>query len=363
MLQSCQDFAQLFLTDTPLLDVRAPVEFAQGAFPMAENIPLLDNEQRQMIGIEYKEQGQDVAIALGEGLVSGGIKQQRIDEWARFVQTHPGGVLYCFRGGLRSRISQQWIKEATGKDCPLVTGGYKALRRFLIEQTQSLMETTQAMVLSGRTGVGKTQLLLKLDNAIDLEGLANHRGSSFGRQISPQPTQINYENTLAIALLKHHHIGRQKLVFEDEGPNIGSLHTPQCVFNTMAQAPCVLLEEPLETRVANTLQEYVVQSLKQHQTADSQNGFMHYSQHLLQALARVQRRLGHQRYQAIRAEMKEALAQQQADGSTQRHEKWIVAMLTQYYDPMYDYQISKKQNRVVFSGDSQQVQAYLQQNS
>ena len=109
MLAALSDYRHLFLNGVPMMDVRAPVEFAQGAFPGVVNRPLMDDGERQQVGTCYKHKGQDAAIALGHQLVSGATKQARIAAWAQFAQDHPGGVLYCFRGGLRSQIVQQWL--------------------------------------------------------------------------------------------------------------------------------------------------------------------------------------------------------------------------------------------------------------
>ncbi|MFT5260569.1 MAG: tRNA 2-selenouridine synthase [Saprospiraceae bacterium] len=361
-LQITDNFHEVFTQDLPLLDVRAPVEFEQGAFPRSKNHPILDNDDHHEIGIEYKKQGQDAAILLGEDRVSGEIKEHRIASWLSFVKQNPQGALYCFRGGLRSRIAQQWIYEASGVDYPLLQGGYKALRRYLIDQIEASVQQIQPIVLSGRTGVGKTELLVQLENTVDLEGLANHRGSTFGRQITAQPTQINYENALAVVLIKHLSQDREMLVFEDEGPNIGSIHTPITLFNKTSLSPCVLLEESLEKRVQITLNEYVVLSSKQYIQEDENNGFDTYSAYLLDALSRVQRRLGSKRYNAIRTDMLAALKQQQNNGDVSKHQDWIAIMLRDYYDPMYDYQIEKKQARVVFSGNCEEVRQYLQEN-
>jgi len=101
----------LISDERPLIDVRAPVEFAQGALPGAVNLPLMNDEERHQVGIAYKQQGQTAAIALGERLVSGDIKQARITAWQAYLTEHPDALIYCFRGGLRSQIAQQWLEE------------------------------------------------------------------------------------------------------------------------------------------------------------------------------------------------------------------------------------------------------------
>src|SRR5690606_38752546 len=146
----------------------------------------------------YKQLGQDAAIELGHRLVSGETKARRVAAWAEFAQNNPSGYLYCFRGGLRSQISQQWLEELTGVRYPRVIGGYKAMRAFLLGALQSAITECRFVVLGGLTGTGKTDVLRQLDNSIDLEAHAHHRGSSFGRHANAQPSQIDFENRLAI---------------------------------------------------------------------------------------------------------------------------------------------------------------------
>src|SRR5690606_17471921 len=113
------DYRALLLAATPLLDVRAPVEFAAGSIPGAQNVPILDNDERAAVGTAYKHEGQQAAITLGHRLVSGARKAARIARWQAFAAQHPDGYLYCFRGGLRSQTAQAWLREA-GIELPLV---------------------------------------------------------------------------------------------------------------------------------------------------------------------------------------------------------------------------------------------------
>lgn len=360
-LSEIDDFQTLFCDDVPLLDVRAPIEFSQGAFPCSHNAPLLNDDEREQIGIRYKHEGHDAAVALGAELIQGEVKAARVAQWQKFVEQYPKGVLYCFRGGMRSKITQQWIFEATGKAVPRVKGGYKALRRFLIDQTEILAPQTEPLILSGRTGSGKTQLLKKVSHAIDLEGLANHRGSSIGRQISPQPTQIEFENKVAIELIKLHQRGVTKILLEDESPNIGSVHIPHALYRKMSDAPCVILQAPLQTRIDITLQEYVTDMLAQYceREGDEHKGFAALSEYLRNSLARVQRRLGGQRYQEIMDLMDKAIAAQLQSGEVMVHRQWLKRMLLEYYDPMYDYQRDKRQREVNISAHYDGILEYL----
>ncbi len=202
MATDITDYRDIFLRDRPMMDTRAPIEFTKGAFPGAINLPLMTDDERQRVGTCYKLQGQQAAIVLGHELVSGAIKADRIEQWARFAQANPEGYLYCFRGGLRSQIVQQWLKTEAGIDYPRVGGGYKAMRTFLVETIEDSAKQCDFVLLGGMTGTGKTDVLGQLPNALDLEGFANHRGSSFGKRATAQPSNIDFENRLAVDVLK-----------------------------------------------------------------------------------------------------------------------------------------------------------------
>lgn len=360
-----EDLAGLLLAAKPLMDVRAPIEFHEGAFPQALNLPLIDNAERAAIGKRYKDAGQDEAILLGLELVSGEQKAARIKAWQQFALAHPEGALYCFRGGLRSRISQQWLYTETGIAYPRIAGGYKALRRYLLDELAAVPQRYQAYVVSGRTGCGKTRFLKTLKQTIDLEGLANHRGSAFGARVLAQPSQIDFENSLTIKLLQQLAQGYRQLVFEDEARSIGSLHLPDSVFFSLRAAPIVLLETSQTERLELTYQEYILEMLLafQQQLGETSSAFNAFSQYLLTSLAKVKKRLGGVTYAKALTQLQLALAQQAKTGDGQLHQAWIEWLLKDYYDPMYDYQISQKRERIVFVGDAQAVQEFLASHS
>ena len=352
------DYLNLFLNDVPLMDVRAPIEFSKGSFPSAENAPLMNDEERHRVGICYKEKGQDKAIELGHQLVCGDIKAQRIEAWKRFTTRHPQGYLFCFRGGLRSRLTQEWIRDA-GIDYPLVKGGYKALRRFLIDTFEDIVETADFRILSGRTGTGKTRVLHQLPNPVDLEGMANHRGSSFGRQVTPQPAQIDFENRLAVAMLKAHHKVGGPMYLEDESRLIGRCSLPESLRTKMAEAPLLILERPLPERVDIIRADYVEGMLADYVARDGEEaGWLNFRDYLLSAIDRIRKRLGGERHQKLRALMEQALDQQGANGSTADHDAWIESLLRDYYDPMYDYQLGQKEGRVLVRGGPDTITDY-----
>tara|TARA_Y100000748_G_scaffold280736_1_gene259895 strand:- start:6775 stop:7881 length:1107 start_codon:yes stop_codon:yes gene_type:complete len=365
MRENTEDFRQLFLQDVPLMDVRAPIEFGKGAFPEAVNLPLMNDSERQKVGTQYKQQGQVAAIELGHQLVRGKVKAARIDAWLARVQAAPEGYLYCFRGGLRSQLVQQWLSEA-GVQYPRVIGGYKAMRRFLIDTLEAAALECSPMLVAGMTGTGKTEVISALDNSLDLEGHAHHRGSSFGRHATPQPGQIDFENRLAIAALKVRAGGARRLVLEDEGRIVGSCSVPLTLYRVMQEAPLVWLEDSFENRVTRILGDYVTNMQAEYAAlhpTDAEAGFNAFADYLVGSLQRIYKRLGGERHQQLDALMREALDIQQRTGDVQAHRRWIEGLLTHYYDPMYVYQRESKNARVVFRGEQQEVIDWLREHS
>lgn len=355
------DFASVLLSGVPLLDVRAPIEFAQGAFPTAVNLPLMNDEERHRVGLHYKQAGQDAAIDLGHELVSGEIKAQRVAQWVRFAKEHPDGYLYCFRGGLRSRISQQWLAEA-GLPYPRIIGGYKAMRSFLIETLAQAIASSKFVLVAGFTGSGKTEVIQDLDAAIDLEKLAHHRGSSFGKHATDQPAQIDFDNSLAIAFMRLHAAGRFNIALEDESRLIGKCALPIPLRDIMQVSPVIWVEEPTEARVERILHDYVEDLGGQFiRKLGDEVGFEAFSQRLLESLQNLYKRLGGERHARLNDLMSHALAVQKNTGAVDAHRDWIHPLLTEYYDPMYEHQRAGKASRIIFSGDRETVTRHLKQ--
>jgi tRNA 2-selenouridine synthase len=368
VLPLVNDYRQLLLDGTPMIDVRAPIEFATGSLPNAVNLPLMSDDERHQVGICYKEQGQQAAIELGHQLVQGDLKAQRIEAWQNFMAANPNAVLYCARGGLRSQLSQEWLAEA-GIQCPKVTGGYKSLRGFLFNYLNDYCQQVHPLhkdrnpekfiILSGMTGTGKTDIMLQLETGIDLEGAANHKGSSFGRPLNGQPAQIDVENRIALDLLKieKNHPGKT-VILEDESRNIGARHLPPCLADLMAQSPIVVIELPLEKRIDRLWQEYVIERYHNTLAYHDERGEEEFAQYLVDSLLRVKKRLGGKRTQEILAMMESAIAIQHTDDFAS-HRQWLNALTVDYYDPMYSYQLSKKQERVLFRGGRAEVMEWI----
>jgi len=337
-----------------MMDMRAPAEFYQGAFPSAHSLPLMSDEERAEVGICYKKHGQDAAIELGHSLVSGSLREQRMAQWSEFAQTHPQGYLYCFRGGLRSQTVQKWLREA-GTDYPLIEGGYKAMRQFLLAELERSVEQADFVLIAGKTGTGKTKVIERLSRSVDLEGLAVHRGSSFGQLLEPQPRQIDFENSLSIALMKLLAGGEQRVYLEDEGRLIGRLYLPDVLQEKMKKAPMAVVEQSMTERIDVVVEDYVLDLGRRFTVAHGEAGAGLHCEKMQSDLARIRKRLGGERYEVVSGLMNAAFEQQWHDGDLSLHREWIAALLGQYYDAMYDYQLSKRSGQEMFRGTRDEV--------
>ncbi len=247
-----QEFLK-FSETLPLLDVRTPLEYEHGHIPGANNFPLFNNEERKTVGTMYKQQGKQAAVLKGlefvgpklKGLVQSAIKLNKGDTF----------LIHCWRGGMRSS-SVAWLLETYGFKTIILKGGYKSFRQFVLN---SFSEHLNLLILGGRTGAAKTLLLYELQNQgqqiIDLEKLANHKGSSFGSlgEIK-QPSQESFENELAIALIN---LNKDKTVWlEDESRMVGQKVIPDELWKQMRCAKVVYLDIPFDERVKYLVNEY-----------------------------------------------------------------------------------------------------------
>ncbi|WP_299315367.1 tRNA 2-selenouridine(34) synthase MnmH [uncultured Halomonas sp.] len=319
----------------PLIDVRAPVEFAQGALPGAVNLPLMEDEERRLVGIEYKQRGQQAAIELGQRLVSGDIKAARVNAWLEALEAHPEAIVYCFRGGLRSQIAQQWIQEA-GVTRPRIRGGWKAMRQALCARIDAAAEQP-LLVVGGLTGCAKTALIQALDNGLDLEGCARHKGSAFGRHPLPAPSQIDFEHAMGLRLLSL----SGPVVVEDESRHIGAANLPLSFWRAMEKAPRLRVEMPLDWRLAQIHKDYIddLWEVYRHQCGEWL-GWALMRKQLAGALGRLRKRLGSARLARLQR-LQQLAFREHERGNRQAHEAWLAPLLTEYYDPMYRYQLER----------------------
>jgi tRNA 2-selenouridine synthase len=350
------DYRSLLLSDTPMMDMRAPTEFSQGAFPSAHSLPLMTDIEREEVGTCYKQHGQQAAIELGHTLVAGAVREQRLQDWSAFARNYPDGYLYCFRGGLRSQTVQQWLRDA-GIDYPLIKGGYKAMRQFLLQELERSVAAADLILIAGKTGTGKTRVIDQLSAAADLEGLAHHRGSTFGQLLEPQPSQIDFENALSIALMKLLDRGGKHLFLEDEGHLIGRCALPKVLLERMKMAPMLVVEQTLAERIAVVIDDYVIDLGARFQSAFAEQGPQKHQEKLREDLLRIRKRLGGERHQEVTTMLDAAFDLQQQTGDVCGHEQWISALLSTYYDPMYEYQLGKRAGQILFTGTADEVVA------
>ena len=333
---SVDDYCEILLDSIPVIDIRSPSEFARGAVPNAVNLPLLTDAERDRVGITYREKGQTSAILQGLELLPQTKQNLLIAEWIQFLEKHPDALICCWRGGLRSKIVQSWLHDK-GWQVPRIVGGSKALRAFCLSSIDTTVEFN-FVVLAGRTGSGKTQLINELIPAIDLEGLACHRGSAFGGDTAAQPPPIRFESSLAGDLLRI--TKAATILVEDESRVIGKLAIPESLFTKMRCSPVVVLRVDEEKRVQYIYDGYV---------RNTNEAVM------LANLEKIQKRLGLEHYNEIRTSLCRAYKTQQCED----HRIWLSLLLQYYYDPMYDYQLARKKDRVIFQGSKEDVKDFL----
>lgn len=266
-----------------VIDVRSPGEFEHAHIPGAFSLPLFNNEERAVVGTTYKKLSREDAIKIALPMFGNKMLPmvEQVEKWVTHFQEKNNGskpllYVHCWRGGMRS-AAVAWLLDLYGYKVAQLTGGYKAYRNWIIAQF-SVPYTIK--VLGGYTGSGKTEILNSLkengENIIDLEGLAHHKGSSFGALgQAPQPTQEMFENLLGVALSNIK--DKQKTIWiEDESQRIGTVMVPSIFFNSMRESPCYFLEIPFEERLNFIVRQYGIFE----------------KEDLIAATTRIQKRLG-----------------------------------------------------------------------
>ena len=288
-----------------MIDVRSPGEFDRGHIPGARNLPLFTDEERAIVGTLYKQQGRDAAVL--EGLRIVGPKLATIVEQARSLSPDGRIRVHCWRGGERSG-SVAWLLDKSGfAEVVTLKGGYKSFRNQVLA---SFAAPLDLRVLGGYTGTGKTETLHHLraqgEQVIDLEGLANHKGSTYGAiGEAPQPTTEHFENLLWTATRACD--AQRPIWVEDESQMIGRVKLPDQFFANMRDALLFFAEMPVEERAARLVSDYGKYPKEQ----------------LAEATKRIEKRLGPQHCKA-------ALAALDAD------DLFTVAVITLgYYDKTY----------------------------
>jgi tRNA 2-selenouridine synthase len=239
--------------DFPVIDVRSPSEFNLGHIPSAVNIPLFEDNEREIVGTKYKNEGRQAAIIEGLKLTGPAMysKLKRAFKIAKKRKL----LVHCWRGGMRSE-AMAWLFSLGDIETEVLEGGYKSYRHHIQER---LSKKEKMIVLGGLTGSGKTHILNYLKGLghqiIDLEGIANHKGSAFGSlgQLT-QPSTEHFSNILfdEWRLLEH---GLPFWV-EDESRNIGSVFMPDSLYLNMQETPAIILLMDVKTRLPRLIEEY-----------------------------------------------------------------------------------------------------------
>jgi tRNA 2-selenouridine synthase len=339
-----------------LLDVRAPVEVHRSGIPGALSLPILNDEERAAVGTCYHEHGQAAAVALGVELTAPH-REARVATWREAVAASDRPTAFaCWRGGMRSGIATGWLGDS---NVSRVQGGTQALRRYLMASLESQFARTETLAISGLTGCGKTDLLHELQKvvpqdvlALDLEGLANHRGSAFGGFPAGQPAQQTFENDLAATV---HLAAPRMTLLEDEARFIGHVEVPETIFSKIKQSPVVILEATHAERVARIVREYVFEPTELLSRAVVR-------QKLEVNLNKLAKRLGG----VHMAECLEALAfadHEQRWFSLDGHTVWVDVLLRLYYDKLYDRAMTRLARPIAFQGCAEEVLAWFAENS
>ncbi len=242
-----------------IIDVRAPIEFDKGHVTNAINVPLFDDIERAEIGTLYKQQGKDIAVTRGLEIVSP--KLVPFVNQVKKLSENKKIFVYCFRGGMRSN-SFAWLMNTSGLDAAILEGGYKNYRNHVLNYFE---REKKLVVIGGMTGSGKTDLLKKIKSEsyqiIDLEALANHKGSAFGsiNEEKQNPQQV-FENNLFYEL---NLLDEEKLILvEDESQSIGFNKIPYRFWLQMKKAPIIKLEIPFELRVQKLVEDYTTTNIE-----------------------------------------------------------------------------------------------------
>ena len=334
------------LSNVSNIDLRSENEFKKGSIPQSVNIPILNNDQFKKVGIEYKKNGSDAAIALGHSLVKGSLKENLIHHWTEHLKKNPECLLYCFRGGMRSEIAVKWLNDC-GVKVNRLKGGYKNFRNWVISQHLDIENYIKDwIIIGGLTGSGKTDFLRSFKESIDLEQIANHRGSAFGVRDSGQPTQSNFENILTLDYLNHKY---EKLILEDESRTIGRAGLPGFWYQKMQSSKLVILEVDDDKRAENIYYEYVYDELNNGVNEDN------LLEKYLGSLNNIKRRLGNVVYNNIKDLMKSAFHQNEKE----IHKEWILTLLTSYYDKMYSYKLNMRKDFIVHKGEIESCRDYI----
>ncbi len=291
------------------VDVRTPKEFEEATIPNAINIPLFSNEERAIVGKLYTKVGQKEAIEEGYGFV-----QKRLPTLLEEIRKYNNKkiIIFCWRGGMRSK-SLTMLLEKLGFNVQQLEGGYKGYRLYVTEQLKDYKIKAKLIVLYGLTGSGKTKILKNFKNALDLEGLAEHRSSLFG-DIGLKPRSQKMFESLLLKRLEELR-DEKYIITEGESRKIGTVITPEAIFKEMQKGIKVKVEASMEYRIKNLVECY---SNKE-------------DEKIKEKIKILNKRIGKKKTE----EMLKLF-------ENKKFEDVARMLLEEYYDPLYEYTINKQ---------------------
>lgn len=296
------------------VDLRSPLEYEEDHLPGAVNLPIFNNQEREEIGTLYKQVGERVAKQRGLEILAPKLPSimDQLREWSSKQPT----ILYCWRGGMRSTSIYQ-VAHWMGIPVHRLLGGYRHYRQVVNQFLETWEYEGRFVVLHGHTGVGKTVILQQLATegypVLDLEGLANHKGSIFGNlgTKEQQPSQKAFENQLYQALLQ---LQKQPfIVIEAESKRIGDRFLPDHFMDIRQKGIQIMLDAPIFQRVQQIKQDYIASPYFDQQSS-------------LKALKRIAPRFSGEVYQEIYRSIE-----------TKEYNEAIQLLMLHYYDPRYDF--------------------------
>jgi len=300
--------------DYTFIDVRTPEEFEEATIPGAVNIPLFSNGERAVIGKLYTEVGQKEAIEKGYEFV-----QEKLPKLMQEIRKHEKKrlVIFCWRGGMRSKALCMLL-ENLGMNVRQLQGGHKEYRRYVVEKLKNYKPKTKLIVLYGLTGCGKTKMLKKFKNSLDLEGLAQHRSSLFG-DIGLKPKSQKMFEALLVKRLEE--LDKEKyIITEGESRKIGNVIIPEALFREIQKGLKVKVEASMEYRIKNLIECY---SNKE-------------DEKIIEKIKMLTRRLGKNKVEKM-LELFEK----------KKYEEMVRMLLEEYYDPLYAHTINKQEYALV----------------
>lgn len=304
---------------TLFIDVRSPLEFKEATIPGAISTPILDDEERAVVGTIYRKINSDEATIKGVEYASEKLPGL-FSTIKQYADQYDHVVIFCWRGGTRSKSVCSFLNMLNINNVYQLIGGYKAYRKYIVDYIENNMEKHTFVMVHGLTGVGKTHILDKLDAlglpVINLEEIAKNSGSVFGDIVfeGTPPSQKMFDGELFHALF---HTNKNYIFVESESKRIGNVQIPDALYNRMVTGYHVLVKTTLENRVNVILKDYVDHLVTQ-------------DEKIKKSISHLRKRLGNKTVDLLLQKVEE-----------QDYNYVIKYLIENYYDPLYKFSIEK----------------------